>query len=160
MSKGERDRHAREAGEGGAAEGQAQEPVRAYRGFFPVVYGNEVEVKQGGGLIFIAKDELEIEQGGGQWMIGLRELEVEQGGCAVMIAGSAKVERGFIGVLLSGRTELKEGARVLMTLPQAIVAGAAAGVVLALAAWWSGANRDGDRASADAEIAGRTVPGI
>jgi hypothetical protein len=107
-------------------------PVKAYRGFFPVVCGNEVEVSQGGGMLFIAKDELEIEQGGGQWMIGLRKLEVEQGGAVVMMAGRAEVKQGVIGLLVSGRTELKEGSRVLMTLPQAVAAGVAAGAVLGL----------------------------
>jgi hypothetical protein len=117
----------------GGEEGEA--PVKAHRGFFPVVYGNNVEVSQGGGVIFIAKDELEIEQGGGQWMIGLRELEVEQGGAAVMIANRAEVKQGFIGVLASLHSEFKDGSRVLMTLPQAIAAGVAAGAVIALAGW-------------------------
>jgi hypothetical protein len=162
MSEGDRDlQRDPEAGGGQVDEGrQPKGVVKAYRGFFPLVYGNDVEVKQGGGLIFIAKDELEIEQGGGQWMIGLRELEVEQGGCAVMIAGRAEVKRGFIGVLLSGSTELKEGSRVLVTLPHAILAGVVAGAVIALAGWWGGANRTGNRPPADTEAAGLTVPGI
>lgn len=133
--------------------------VRAHRGFFPIVYGNEVEVSQGGGAILIAKDELEIEQGGGQWMIGLRKLEVEKGGCAVMIAGRAEVRRGVIGVLLAARAELKEGSRVLMTLPQVIAAGAVAGAVVALAAWARGTRR-GRAMPPQPEIAGRTTPGI
>ena len=144
MAEGERDLNetraaAAEPAEGderavGADEGEEKKPVKAYRGFFPVVYGNEVEVSQGGGLIFIAKDELEIEQGGGQWMIGLRKIEVEQGGCAVMLTGHAEVKQGVIGLLISGRTELKDNSRVLMTLPHALAAGAAAGAVIALAA--------------------------
>lgn len=127
----------------GAEKGQRAEPVRAHRGFFPIVCGRKVEVSQGGGMVFIATDELEIEQGGGQWMIGLRELEVERGGCAVMVAGRAKVSRGFIGLLLAFRAELKDGSRVLMTLPQAIAAGAAAGAVVALASMWRASNGRG-----------------
>jgi hypothetical protein len=118
------------------------EVVRARRGFFPVIYGDNVEVSQGGGVIFIAKDELEIKQGGGQWMIGFRKLEVEQGGCAVMLAGRAEVSRGFIGVLAARRAELKEGSRVLMTLPQALVAGLVAGAVLAAARWLNWGRRE------------------
>jgi len=115
--------------DGGAA-------VTARRGFFPIVCGNEVEVSQGGGLVFLAKDELEVERGGGQWMVALRKLEVEQGGCAVMVAGRAEVSRGFVGVLLSLRSEFRDGARVMMTLPQALAAGAAAGLVVAFVRLW------------------------
>ncbi|RPJ70015.1 MAG: hypothetical protein EHM24_16855 [Acidobacteria bacterium] len=117
-------------------------PVRARRGFFPVVYGNNVEVSQGGGVLFIAKDELEIEQGGGQWMIGLRKLEVERGGCGVMVAGQAEVSRGFIGVLVARRAEFKEGSRVLMTLPQALAAGLVAGAIVAAARWLNWSRRE------------------
>lgn len=137
---------------------EQQGVVRAHRGFFPVVYGHDVEVSQGGGAIFIARDELEIEQGGGQWLIGLRKLEVEQGGGAVLLAGRAEVKQGFIGLLLAGRAELKEGSRVLMTLPQALLAGVAAGAVVALAALLRDGRGRGP--SARSEVAGRTTPGI
>ena len=146
MAEDKRDREGRQ-GKGSSDDVAEHEVVRAHRGFFPVVYGNNVEVSQGGGMIFVAKDELEIEQGGGQWMIGLRKLEVEQGGCAVMLAGQAEVSRGFIGVLASGRTELKDGSRVLMTLPQALLAGLAAGAVIVAARLWRGnrKNREPER---------------
>ena len=129
-------------GEKGKEEREAT-PVRAHRGFFPIVYGNEVEVSQGGGLIFIAKDELEIEQGGGQWMIGLRKLEVEQGGCMMKLTQTAEVSRGFIGLLASAHTELKDGSRVLMTLRHAVIAGLVAGGVVAAARLLRGRRRGG-----------------
>lgn len=145
----------REQDKGG--EGVREEAVvRAHRGFFPVVYGHDVEVKQGGGAFLIARDELEIEQGGGQCMIGLRKLEVEQGGCAVMVAGRAEVKRGLIGILLAANAEVKEGSRVLMTAPQAIAAGIVAGAVVALAKLL-GDRRDRRRLR---EVAGSTTPGI
>jgi len=75
-------------------------------------------------------------------MIGLRKLEVEQGGCAVMLAGRAEVSRGFIGVLAARRAELKEGSRVLMTLPQALVAGLVAGAVVAFVRWLNWSRRE------------------
>lgn len=137
---------------------EGQGIVRAHRGFFPIVYGHEVEVTRGGGAIFIARDELEIEQGGGQWLIGLRKLEVEQGGGVVLLAGRAEVKQGFIGLLLAGRAELKEGSRVLMTLPQALLAGVAAGAVLAFAALLRNGRSRGR--SGRPEVAGRTTPGI
>ncbi len=132
--------------------------VKAHRGFFPFVYGHDVEVTQGGGAIFVAKDELEIERGGGQWLIGLRKLEVEQGGGAVLLAGRAEVKQGFIGLLLAGRAELKEGSRVLMTLPQALLAGVAAGAVVALAALLRNGRGGGPRGRS--EVSGSTTPGI
>src|SRR5690242_23093 len=120
MAEGERELDERQMREGGIGQGApAGKTVTAHRGFYPVVLGSKVEVSQGGGVIFLAKDELAIEQGGGQWMIGLRKLEVERGGCGVMVAGRAEASRSVIGVLLAGRAELKDGSRVLMTLPQA-----------------------------------------
>ncbi|HOC17407.1 MAG TPA: hypothetical protein PKK95_04015 [Vicinamibacterales bacterium] len=147
----------KERGKGGDGEPE-KAVVAAYRGFFPVVYGNDVEVKQGGGAILIARDELEIEQGGGQCMIGLRKLEVEQGGCALMVAGRAQVDRGLIGILLAGKAELGEGTRVLLTVPQAIAAGVAAGAIVALASLLRADRGRGRRPRP--EIAGSTTPGI
>ena len=73
-----------------------------------------------------------------------------------MLAGRAEVERGLIGVLLAGKVELKEGSRVLMTVPQAIAAGIAAGAIVALARLL----RDGRGRRARPEVAGSTTPGI
>lgn len=142
MAEDKRDLDERRAEEhedrGGEHEAQV---VTARRGFFPVVYGDKVEVSQGGGVIFLAKDEVEIEQGGGQWMIGLRKAELERGGCGVMVGGRAEVSRSVVGVLVALRSEFKDGSRVLLTLPQALAAGVAAGAILALARWWGGNRR-------------------
>jgi hypothetical protein len=50
----------------------------------------------------------------------------------VLAAGQAEVKHGVVGVLRAGHTTLGEGARVLLTTPQALALGAACGLVFAL----------------------------
>ena len=108
---------------------------RAERGFFPVVFGRDVHVQQGGGLIFLAKENLSVRQGGGQWMLCGGDLSVEQGGCAAMVARHARVDRGFVAAIIAGNVELGAGARVLLRATPALAAASAAAF---LAGWLLG----------------------
>jgi hypothetical protein len=53
-----------------------------------------------------------------------------------MVAGQAKVEKGFVAVLITNQTVLDDGARVLLGMPQAAVLGALFGLVFAIARRW------------------------
>jgi hypothetical protein len=63
-------------------------------------------------------------------------MTVTQGGGGIMVAGQAKVEKGFVAVLISNQTVLDDGARVLLGMPQAAVLGAIFGLVYALVGRW------------------------
>lgn len=117
----------------------AAEQRRAERGFFPVVLGQDVRVRQGGGVIFLARRNLTIEQGGGQWLLGGGDLTVHQGGTGAMIARRARVEQGFVAALVAGQVELGPGARVLLQGTPAVVVGAVIGFLLG---WMSRRRRD------------------
>lgn len=108
--------------------------VVARKGFFPIVAGRDVEVRQGGGIAFFARRNLRISEGGGRWLVALGDQTVERGGGATLISRQARVSHGFVGLLISGRTSLEGESRVLMSLPvpaaAALVAGLAAGFLL------------------------------
>ncbi|HEX8227968.1 MAG TPA: hypothetical protein VF826_01505 [Chloroflexia bacterium] len=95
--------------------------------------GRSVQVLQGGAQIMVAGSEMRVMQGGGQLMIAGGYMRVEQGGGLIMVTSKASLRRSYVGVLISGSTQLQGGARVLLGTPQAAVFGAALGLVFALA---------------------------
>jgi ABC-type branched-subunit amino acid transport system permease subunit len=63
-------------------------------------------------------------------------VSVSQGGAQSVIAGEAHVGSGaFVGAVLSPKVTIEDGARVLMSTPQAAAFGAAFGALLALVAF-------------------------
>ena len=108
--------------------------VIAKKGFFPVVVGRDVEVRQAGGVAYIARHNLSLSEGGGQWLVALGDQTIERGGGAALVSRHARVRNAFIGLLVSGTTTLEGQNRVLlqMRMPAAAaaLAGLAAGLVL------------------------------
>ena len=120
----------------------------ARRGFFPVVAGEDVQVREGGGLVFLAKSNMAVTQGGGQWLVagGDQTLQqsggacliagknqiLEQSGGAVLIARQARITSGFVGLLIAGRTTVQGGARVLVPISVSAVVAGAAGLAFGL----------------------------
>jgi hypothetical protein len=107
--------------------------VTARRGFFPAVVGRDVQIQEGGGVIFLARRNLNITRGGGQWLIAGHDQHVEQGGGAVLLSRQARVTNGFVGLLVAGHVTLEGNARTLVTISAPVAAVLAAGVI-ALAA--------------------------
>ena len=101
-----------------------------------MVAGGDVAVTAGGGAAFVAGGDMTITQGGGQYLVAGGTMRIAQGGGAILVAGQASVERGIVGLLVSGKTTLNQGARVLLTTPQAAALGAALGLVFAMASRW------------------------
>lgn len=91
-----------------------------------------MQVMQGGGQILAAGANMSVMQGGGQLLASGGYMRVEQGGGLAMIAYRASIRRSYVGVLISGSTQLQEGAKVLLGTTQAAVLGAAFGLVFAL----------------------------
>jgi hypothetical protein len=107
-------------------------------GAFVIVAGGDVDIKAGGAGVLVAGGDLNITAGGGGTMIAGGNLHLESGGASTLIAREAKVEKGFIGVLLSGRAEIQPGVRVLLSTPQAAVLGSVGGAVFALVTFFLG----------------------
>jgi hypothetical protein len=92
-----------------------------------------VAINQGGCGPLMTGGDVSIHQGGSGPIIAKGNVSIEQGGCqSVIAAGGATLGRqAFVGMVLSPRIEVQDGAKVLMTVPQAAAFGAAVGVVFA-----------------------------
>jgi hypothetical protein len=101
-------------------------------GALVIAAGNTMQVNGGGAGALMAGNTLEIHGGGGWVLLAGNSIPIQNGGGAVLVAGRAEVKHGVVGVLLAGHTTLGEGARVLLSTPQALALGAACGLVFAL----------------------------
>jgi hypothetical protein len=106
----------------------------ARSGAGPTLVGRDVSIKQGGCGPVIAGGDVSIKQGGCGPVIARGGVSIERGGCQSVIAGGGATlgRSSFVGVVLSPRVSVEEGARVLMSVPQAAALGGALGVVYAL----------------------------
>jgi hypothetical protein len=77
-------------------------------------------------------DEIEIERGAVAIALSAGEVELEQGAAAVMIGARAEVEGGFVALLVSGRTNVTDGGRILLGSWQALALGTGFGVAFVL----------------------------
>jgi hypothetical protein len=100
----------------------------------PVIASGQVNINQGGCGPLMTGGDVSIHQGGSGPVIAKGDVSIEQGGCqSVIAAGGATLGRqSFVGMVLSPRIEMQDGAKVLMTVPQAAAFGAAVGTVFAL----------------------------
>jgi hypothetical protein len=120
---------------------------KATRGFFPVVIGEHVEVRQAGGLGFAAKRDLSVTQGGGRWLgagndISIRQggamflaagngVDIEEGGAGVVAAGTVRVEKSYIGFALAGTLHIDQESTVIFGSGPSVLAGVLLGAVIA-----------------------------
>lgn len=100
------------------------------------VAGKDAQVSNSGAQIIVSGGNMELTNGGAQVMVVGGDLHLNKGGAQVMVAGAdATVNNGFVGMIISQKTVLGEGSRVLLDTPQAIAFGAALGVVSGLVSW-------------------------
>ncbi len=108
----------------------------------------DLRISMGGAMVGVSRRNISLDRGYTQWLIGAGDMTVKQGGAMTMLAGksinvtqggaalmvttSAHVEGGGVGLLISGRTELGDGARVVLRPAGAAALGAALGAVFAL----------------------------
>ena len=135
-----------EAGSGG----MAFERVRVERGITGFVRGQQVEIHQAVAGPVLAGGDVQMLNAGCGPMAVAGNVSITNGGCGpVLAAGDVSIERGgaqtivtlgratlgprsFVGAVLSPSTTIEDGAKVLMTVPQAAAFGVAAGLVLAV----------------------------
>jgi hypothetical protein len=135
---------------GGAAGEWMDDKVKLERGFAGVVRGQQVRIEQAAAGPVLAGGDVELHNAGCGPMAVKGNVSITNGGCGPVLAGGdVSIERGgaqtivalgkatlgsrsFVGAVLSPSTTIEDGAKVLMTLPQALAFGAAAGVAIAL----------------------------
>ena len=100
----------------------------------PVIASGQVSIHQAGCGPLMAGGDVSINQGGCGPVIAKGDVSIEQGGCqSVIAAGGVTLGRqSFVGMVVSPRITVEDGARVLMNVPQAAAFGAALGAVFAV----------------------------
>ena len=100
----------------------------------PIAAGGNLSILQGGCGPVIANGAVTIRQGGCGPMIANGDVSIEQGGTQSIIAagGATLGDHAYVGLVLSPKVTVEEGAKVLMSTPQALAFGAAAGLVFAV----------------------------
>ncbi len=104
-------------------------------GALMIAAGNDVSVVGGGAFAIPVGGDLTLVNGGAQTMIIGGNLDMANGGGGIMLTSQATVKNSFIGVVISGETQLEEGSRVLLDTKQALAFGAAFGAVFAALGW-------------------------
>ncbi len=100
----------------------------------PIAASGSVSILQGGCGPVIANGGVTIRQGGCGPMIANGDVSIEQGGAqSIIAAGGATIgEHAYVGLVLSPKVTVEDGAKVLMSTPQALAFGAGVGATIAL----------------------------
>ena len=120
--------------------------------FVGLVKARDVHLSNGGAGLVAADGDFSIQFGGCGPVIANGGVTIRNGGCGPMIVnGDISIEHGgtqgilasggatigsgaFVGFVVSPKITVEDGGKVLMTLRQAVLFGAAAGVACALLA--------------------------
>jgi hypothetical protein len=99
----------------------------------PVLASGDVSVLQGGCGPVLCSGNVSITQGGCGPVLARGNVSIQQGGTQSVLAGDASIGGGaFVGLVVSPKVTIENGARVLMTTPQAAAFGAAVGGLIGL----------------------------
>jgi hypothetical protein len=99
----------------------------------PVLASGDVTIERAGCGPLMCSGDVTITQGGCGPVLSAGNVSISQGGTQSVIAGEARLGSGsFVGLVASPRVTIEEGARVLMSTPQAAAFGAVVGAFLLL----------------------------
>lgn len=100
----------------------------------PIAASGSISILQGGCGPVIANGGVTIRQGGCGPMIVNGDVSIEQGGTqSIIAAGGATIgDHAYVGLVLSPKVTVEDGAKVLMSTPQALAFGAGVGATMAL----------------------------
>jgi hypothetical protein len=111
----------------------------AHSGGVAYIAGGNIEVTNGGGAGFIARRDVQVTNGGGAFLAAGRDLSVTYApttwpaGALLVAARNAWVQKGNIGILISGRAVLDRDSQVLLHVQLPGLLGSAVDTALALA---------------------------
>lgn len=101
-----------------------------------VMAGGDVSIQEGGCGPMAVRGDVSIRQGGCGPIAAGGDVEIREGGCGpILAAGGVTVGAdGFAVAAIGPAVRVQDGARVMITTPQALAFGAAFGVIAAVAA--------------------------
>ena len=113
------------------------EETTVERGLVGAVAGQQVSIVNGGAGAVAARHDVSITNGGSGPIAAAGSVSIVNGGAQTIatLGGATLGERSFVAFVLSPKVTVEAGAKVLMSTPQALVAGAAAGALFAMLAW-------------------------
>ncbi|MGH2634694.1 MAG: hypothetical protein ACRDHU_00860 [Actinomycetota bacterium] len=102
----------------------------------PLMTSGDVTIHQGGCGPVLCSGDVSFHQGGCGPVLARGNVTFSQAGTQSVIAGDVQLRSGaFAGLVLAPKITVEEGARVLMTTPQAAALGAGFGALLGLLAF-------------------------
>ncbi len=94
--------------------------------------GENASLRRVGAGVVATGNDMTVEQGGAALLAAGNQLSLTTGGGVALLAGKADVRNSYLGVLVAGKVNLGEGARVLLGTKQAIALGVTLALVLRL----------------------------
>ena len=94
------------------------------------VAGQNLEVAEGFGNAFVAGTKIKMKGSAGLSLVAGANIDIHGGGAGILSCKQATVESGTILVLIAPQAALGENVKVVMSNTQAIVMGAAFGLVV------------------------------
>ena len=103
-----------------------------------VATDGDLSIMNGGCGPVLANGGVTIHNGGCGPLIANGDVSIENGGTqAVLAAGEATIgPNAFVGIVVSPKVAVEDGARVLMSSPLALAAGAVAGIAVSALTRW------------------------
>lgn len=121
--------------------------TEARRGFFPLITGDQVSLKQGGALALVAKNSMQVTQGGGQlvgagnsisvsqggsWIMGAgRSVTIDQGGSGIVAARNVRAQRSILGIVFGSEVSI-EDSKILLGASKSFALGLVLGSLFTL----------------------------
>ena len=96
-----------------------------------------------GGTAIVAGRNVRVSNGGACLLVAGRNGSVARGFVGTIISRRSRVENSTVGLILGGKTSLREGSRVLLNGPQALLLGAGIGAGFAIVTALLGGGRAG-----------------
>lgn len=97
-----------------------------------VLAGENVELNNAGAAAVIAGGEVSFSRGGGAALLAGNGMKVDRCGAGALVTGKAEVRNSYVGLMISGKTSLGDGAKVLLGTREAIIFGVVCALLLRL----------------------------
>ena len=110
------------------------EQIAVERSLVGAVAGERIMVREALVGAIAAKQDVSITNGGSGPIAAAGNVSIVNGGAKTIatLGGATLGERSFVAFVLAPKVTIERGATVLMSTPQALAAGAAVGVAVAL----------------------------
>ena len=101
--------------------------------FASTVEADTVDMESSGAALIVATDTVNMNQSGAAAIVSDGEAKLVQSGSAFVMSNEADLTQSFVGVLASREVTLGPDTKVLATWVEALIFGAAFGLVAAVA---------------------------